>query len=101
MNKLYVVKYCANEYDDLGYDSPYPIYYSLNKDIAKYFYDKKFIECQKDWDNFCINHPELKNNEDYYFNNSENSFEYSIDGKWFYEYTFSEVELEKDLRYNI
>ena len=37
--KLYIVKYCANEFDDLGYESPYPIYYSLNEKKARDFFE--------------------------------------------------------------
>jgi len=99
-NKLYIVKYSANEFDDLKYDSPEPIYYSLNKDTAKYFYNKKFNECQKAWSKFCQEHPELKNNDFHYFESTETSFTYSIDGRWFYEYMFDEAELDKDLRYH-
>ena len=39
--KLYIVKYCANEFDDLGYDSPYPIYYSLDQKKARDFFEEK------------------------------------------------------------
>ena len=100
-NKLYIVKYSANEFDDYdsGYDSPEPIYYSLNKGTAKYFYNKKINECKKEWAKFCQEHPELKNNGLHYFKNTETTFTYSIDGKRYYVYMFEEAELDKDLRY--
>ena len=39
--KLYIVKYCANEFDDLGYESPYPIYYSLDEHNARNFFEER------------------------------------------------------------
>ena len=97
--KLYIVKYSANEYDDLGYDSPYPIYYSLNRDNAY----KKFSELvnysRNSLNQFLKEHPNFQNNEDYSIEtDNENEFEYSF-GKWFYKYIFVEVEMEVDLRY--
>ena len=50
--KLYIVKYCANEYDDLGYDYPYAIFYSLDKNKAREFFEdkrEKCIESFNDW----------------------------------------------------
>ena len=40
--KLYIVKYCANECGDLGYDSPYPIYYSLNRYNAYGYFSSSY-----------------------------------------------------------
>lgn len=98
--KLYVIKYCANEFDDLGYDSPYPIYYSLDHDDA-YGHFAEFVNLEKkNFTEYLYKHPELKNSEDYSIEiDTENEFEYSF-GKWLYKYVFGEVELEKDLRYN-
>ena len=98
--KLYIVKYCANEFDDLGYDSPYPIYYSLSYyDAYGHFSEYKNRE-KKHFNEYLWNHPELKDNEDYSIEvDTENEFEYNM-GKWFYTYVFEEVELEKDLRCN-
>lgn len=98
--KLYIVKYCANEFDDLGYDSPYPIYYSLSYyDAYGHFSEYRNRE-KKHFNEYLYNHPELKDNEDYSIEvDTENEFEYNM-GKWFYKYCFEEVELEKDLRYN-
>jgi hypothetical protein len=42
--KLYRVKYCANECDDLEYESPYPIFYSLNENKARNFFEMKRVE---------------------------------------------------------
>ena len=39
--KLYIVKYCANEFDDLGYDDPYAIFYSLDEQKAKDFFENE------------------------------------------------------------
>ena len=97
--KLYIVKYCANEYDDLGYDSPYPIYYSLSELNAKQFYENRKNECIRIFNDWIKNHPKLKHNEDYQIiENTNDNFEYSM-GNWFYQYTYEERELEKDLRY--
>lgn len=98
--KLYRVKYCANECDDLGYESPYPIYYSLNENKARNFFEMKRVEEIDNFNNYMSKHPELQNNEDYCIEkNSTNELEYNM-GKWFYQYVFDEVEIEKDLRYN-
>ena len=96
--KLYIVKYCANECDDLGYDSPYPIYYSLNRDDA-YGHFKEFVNLdKKNFNEYLYKHPELNDNEDYSIEiDTENEFEFNF-GKWFYKYVFEEVDLEKDLR---
>ena len=96
--KLYIVKYCANEFDDLGYDSPYPIYYSLNRDDA-YGHFREFVNLdKKNLNEYLYNHPEFKNDEDYSIEvDNENEFEFNF-GKWFYKYVFEEVDLEKDLR---
>ena len=98
--KLYIVKYCANEFDDLGYDSPYPIYYSLNRDDA-YGHFSEFVNLEKKkFTEYLYKHPEYKDNEDYSIEiDTENEFEYYF-GNWFYKYVFEEAELEKDLRYN-
>ena len=97
--KLYVVKYCANEFDDLGYDSPYPIYYSLDRDDA-YGHFAEFVNLdKKNLNEYLYKHPELKDNEDYSIEiDTENEFEFNF-GKWFYKYMFVEAEFEKDLRY--
>lgn len=97
--KLYIVKYCANEFDDLGYESPYPIFYSLNENKARDFFETKRAEEIEIFNNYISKHPELQNNEDYCIErNSTDELEYSM-GKWFYHYVFDEVEFEKDLRY--
>lgn len=98
--KLYIVKYCANECDDLGYESPYPIYYSLNENKARNYFEQLRVQEIDNFNDYIKRHPELQNNEDYCIEkNSTNEFEY-IMGKWFYQYVFNEVEFEKDLRYN-
>lgn len=98
--KIYIIKYCANEYDDLGYESPYPIYYSLNENKARNFFEMKRVEEIDNFNNYINRHPEFQNNENYCIEkNSTNEFEYNF-GKWFYKYIFCEDELEKDLRYN-
>lgn len=96
--KLYIVKYCANECDDLGYDSPYPIYYSLDQKKARDFFEEK-REAEIEWFNeYMSKHPELQNNEDYCIElNSDNEFEYYF-GKWSYKYVLTEACLEVDLR---
>lgn len=96
--KLYIVKYCANEFDDLGYDSPYPIYYSLDQKKARDFFEEK-REAEIEWFNeYMSKHPELQNNEGYCIElNSDNEFEYNF-GKWFYKYVLTEANFEVDLR---
>lgn len=96
--KLYIVKYCANKFDDLGYDSPYPIYYSLDEKKARNFFEEKREE-EIEWFNEYMNkHPEFQNNEDYCIEtNKNNEFEYNF-GKWFYKYVLDEVYLDVDLR---
>ena len=97
--KLYIVKYCANEIDDLGYESPYPIYYSLDENKARDFFETKRAESIDHFNEFINKHPQYQNNEDYCIEkNSTDELEYSM-GKWFYHYVFDEVELDKDLRY--
>ena len=96
--KLYIVKYCANEFDDLGYDSPYPIYYSLDQNKARNFFEEK-REAEIEWFNeYMSKHPELQNNEDYCIEiNKNNEFEYNF-GKWFYKYVLDEANFDIDLR---
>ena len=96
--KLYIVKYCANEFDDLGYDSPYPIYYSLDQKKARDFFEEK-REAEIEWFNeYMSKHPELQNNEDYCIEtNTNDEFEYTF-GKWYYKYILTEAYLEVDLR---
>lgn len=96
--KIYIVKYCANECDDLGYDRPYPIYYSLNHDDA-YGHFREYVNKEKKrLTEYLYNHPELKDNEDYSIEtDKEYKFEFNF-GKWFYIYEFEEAELDKDLR---
>ena len=96
---LYIVKYCANECDDLGYDSPYPIYYSLNENKARNFFEMKRVEAIDNFNEFINKHPQYQNNEDYCIEkNSTNELEYNM-GKWFYRYEFCEDEMETDLRW--
>ena len=99
--KLYRVKYCANECDDLVYESPYPIFYSLNENKARNFFEMKRVEAIDNFNNYISKHPELQNNEDYCIEkNSTNELEYNM-GKWFYKYMFCEDEMDVDLRYHI
>ena len=97
--KLYIVEYCANEFDDLGYESPYPIYYSLDEVKARNFFETK---CQNSIENFNLfmnSHPEFQNNEDYQIViHEKDELEWYM-GNWFYKYVFREVELNTDLRY--
>ncbi len=98
--KLYIVKYCANEYDDLEYESPYLIYCSLDENKARNFFEMNRAEKIDNFNNYISEHPKLQNDENYCIEkNSTDELEYSM-GKWFYHYVFDEVELEKDLRYN-
>ena len=98
--KLYIVKYCANEFDDLGYDDPYPIYYSLDKKKARDFFEDKREKCIESFNDWIKNHPELEHDEDYQIiENDNDNFEYSM-GNWFYKYMYEEQEFDKDLRYN-
>ena len=95
-NKLYIVKHSANEFDDLGYDRPYPIYYSLSEEKAREFFEKKRNQEIKFFNEFMENHPAFENDEDYQIHvNEENAFEYYM-GNWFYQYEFEEAELEKE-----
>ena len=97
MGKLYIVKYCANEYDDLGYDKPHPIYYSLNEENAREFFEKERNKEINHFNDFIKKHPHFKGHEDYQINENEvDSFEYSL-GNWFYRYEFEECELEKKI----
>ena len=99
--KLYIVKYCANEFDDLGYESPYPIYYSLDEKKARDFFEDNRKKCIKSFNEFIKNHPEFKFDENYKIEeNTCDYLEYYM-GNWFYQYVFNEVELEKDLQYNL
>lgn len=96
--KIYIIKYCANEFDNLGYDRPYPIYYSLDN-VDAYGHFREYINKEKKHlTEYLYKHPELKDNEDYSIEtDTENEFEFNF-GKWFYRYDFEEAELEKDLR---
>ena len=97
--KLYIVKYCANEFDDLGYDSPYPIYYSLDQKKARDFFEKNRKDEIESFNDWIKTHPELEHNEDYQIHqNKENYFEYYM-GNWFYQYVYEEQELDKYIKY--
>lgn len=99
--KLYIVKYCANEYDDLAYDQPYPIYFTLDQNKAKEFFDTQVQKEKEKLNKYLENYPEFKDNEYYMICvDKNNEFEFNF-GKWFYKYILCErEELEKDLRYN-
>ena len=97
--KLYIVKYCANEFDDLGYDSPYPIYYSLDEKKARDFFEDNRKKCIKNFNEFIKNHSEFKFDEDYKIKENTCDYLQYYMGKWFYQYVFDEVKLEQDLRY--
>ena len=98
-NKLYIIKYVANEFDDLRYSNPYPIYYSLDKQKVRAFFEdirKKCIESFNDW---ISKYPEFKNNENYQITENTNDyFEYYM-GNWFYIYEYEEQEFDVDLTY--
>lgn len=97
--KLYVIKYCANEFDDLGYDSPYPIYYSLDQNKTKEYFKSLKEESIKNFNEFMKNHPEYQDSEDYQIIiNEDNELEWYV-GNWFYKYIYLETELDKDLRW--
>lgn len=97
--KLYIVKYTANEFDALGYDSFYPIFYSLDENKARDFFENERNTNINHFNNFLKTHPEYIDNEDYEIaDNEENYLKYYM-GNWFYEYMFDEIELDKDLRY--
>ena len=98
--KLYIVSYCGNEYDDLGYINPYPIYYSLDKKKARDFFEDKREKEIESFNEWIKKHPELEHNEDYQIaENTNDFFEYYM-GNWFYKYAYEEQELDMDLRYN-
>ena len=98
--KLYAIYYAANEYDDLAYDAPIPIYYSLDKDKAKTYYNNITISEKNYFNQFLKDHPKFQNDENYSIDSdTENSFEYCM-GKWIYKYYFHEIPLEVDLRYD-
>ena len=99
--KLYIVKFCANEYDDLGYDPPYPIFYSLDKNKARNYFEQLREQEIDHFNNYIKSHPELQNNEEKKKKkNSIDEFEYNF-GKWFYKYIYCEDEMNVDLRYHI
>ena len=98
--KLYIVKYCANEFDDLGYDSPYPIYYSLDEKKARNFFEDLREKCIESFNEWIKKHPELDHNEDYQIVHNDNDYFEIYMGNWFYEYQYEEAEMETDLRFN-
>lgn len=97
--KVYIVEYCANEFDDICHDRPYPIYISLDKDKAYNFF-KDCVQKEIDFFNELLKeHQEYQNNEDWQIAiNEENHFEI-YRGNWKYEYVFDEFEFDIDLRY--
>ena len=98
--KIYIVKYCANECDDFSYESPHPIFYSLDEHKARDFFEEKREQEIEIFNDYMSHHPELQNNEYYCIEiNTNNEFEYHF-GKWFYKYILCENELDKDLRWN-
>lgn len=98
--KLYIVKYCANEFDDLGYDDPYAIFYSLDEQKAKDFFENERKTNIEEFNYFIENHSEYKNNEDYQIAENKNDFLEIYMGNWFYQWKYEEREIDKDLRYN-
>ena len=98
--KIYIVKYCANECDDFSYESPYPIFYSLDKKKARDFFEDLREKCTQHFNDWINSHPELRNNEDYQFTKNDNDcFKYSM-GKWSHTYEYCEDEMNVDLRFN-
>lgn len=97
--ELYIVKYSANECDDLGYENPIPIYYSLDEKKARTYFEKLKAGAKQHIEQFLNEHPEFINDDDYKIcEETENRIEYNM-GKWFYELEFDVAELDKDLQY--
>lgn len=91
---LYLIKYSANEFNDPKYDSPYPIFYSLDKDKTKEFFERKREKEIKSFDQFLEKFPEYKNTEDYQvYENLEHRFEIHM-GNWYYQWELDKVKLD-------
>lgn len=99
MNKIYAVRYSANECDDVQHFEPLPIYLSEDKQKVIDFFN---AEKQKEKDilnDILENNPELEDNEDYaVYEDTDTKFEICI-GNWYSEYNIVEWNLEEDLRY--
>ena len=91
---VYIVNSCANEFDDLGYDRPYPVFYSLSEKRAKKYFKKEKEKYANTLSNLLEQHPEFKDNEDYQINkDTENYFKIYM-GKWFYQLELNKVVLQ-------
>lgn len=84
--KLYIVEYCCNEHGD-SYNSPHPIYYSLDEYKANDFFKKTIEEVIEDF-NECID----------IVTNTDNEFEYNFEN-YNYKYILTNIDLDKKLYY--
>lgn len=97
MDKVYVIRYRAHEFDDLGWGSFDPIFISLDKSKVQEKFEKiketninHLNKTIKD----CFDGVE---NEDYHVEeNTEDGFELWM-GKWIYEYYIEEYPLDVDI----
>lgn len=98
MDKVYVIRYRAHEFDDLDYGGFDPVFISLDKSKVQ----KKFEKIKQD------GITQLNNVIKYYFNGVENE-DYHVEenfedrfelwmGKWCYEYYVEEYPLDEDIR---
>ena len=102
MDKVYVIRYRAHEFDDLGLGSFDPIFISLDKSKVQ----EKFEEIKQIKQNGIIDlNKTIKDyfngveNEDYRVEeNTEDGFELWM-GNWCYEYYIEEYPLDVDIRY--
>ena len=97
MDKVYVIRYRAHEFDDLGWGSFDPVFISLDKSKVQEKFEKiketninHLNKIIKD----CFDGVE---NEDYRVEeNFEDRFELWM-GKWIYEYYIEEYPLDVDI----
>ena len=99
MDKVYVIRYRAHEFDDLGWGSFDPIFISLDKSKVQEKFEKIKQNGITDLNKTIKNYFNGVENEDYRVEeNTEDGFELWM-GKWCYEYYIEEYPLDIDIRF--
>lgn len=97
MNKVYVIRYRAHEFDDLGWGSFDPVFISLDKSKVQERFEK-IKETDINNLNRILNQIfDGKEQEDYRVEeNTEENFELWL-GNWYYEYYIEEYPLDVNI----
>lgn len=99
MDKVYVIRYRAHEFDDLDIGGFDPIFISLNKSKVLDKFEKIKETDINNLNKIVNQHFDGKEQEDYRVEeNTEDRFELWM-GNWCYEYFIEEYDLDVDLLY--